>query len=198
MYDFSKMRFRLSQSLRLLAALFVFATSAHSFAESAGAGSGGRGGPFFEFHFSPLSVFDGDVTGNPIVLGGEGFGFASKSFRLGGGGGGGFVWNPSENVQFGMGFGGVIGEYMVTPWLNVRLLIGGGGYAISKTIVETDTTRTEQKISSGAFLLFHPSIGAEVSVSTFMKLSARIGYFLPNVSRLQSVTLGIHLIFGKS
>lgn len=164
------------------------------FAES---GNSGRGGPYFEFHTSGLSVFDGDISGNPIILGGEGFGFVSKSFRLGGGGGGGFVWTPSNNLGFGLGYGGVIGEYAITSWLAARLMVGGGGYAISKTVVETDTTRTEQKISSGAFLLFHPSIGAEVNLQGWLKLGFRMGYFLPNVSKLQSFTFGIALIFGK-
>jgi hypothetical protein len=166
------------------------------FAESA-ASQGGRGGPFVELHTASLSNFDSDVNGYPIILGGYGFGFTAKNFRLGGGGGGGFVWNPSNNVQFGLGFGGVVGEYVITSWLAARLLIGGGGYAVSKVLLETDTQKTEQKVNSGGFLLFQPSISAEVPIQSWIKIGGSVGYFLPNVSKLQSLSLSLMLIFGK-
>jgi len=181
----------------LIGVVFALIQGSLAYAEGGGAGNGGRGGPFVQLHTASLAEFDSEIQGYPIILGGAGFGLTTKSFRLGGGGGGGFVWNPSNNVQFGLGFGGVVGEYAITPWLSVRLMIGGGGYALSKIVSESDTQRTERKIASGGFLLFHPSVSAEVQVQSWLKLGGSVGYFLPNVSRLQSLTIGLQLIFGK-
>lgn len=163
----------------------------------AGAGGSGRGGPFVEYHFSSMSNFDPSISGNPIFLGGVGFGFAAKNFRLGGGGAGGFLWNPSGNVQFGTGYGGVVGEYTLAPWLNARLLIGGGGYAVAKVLTDTDTTTTLQKLGSGGFVLFYPSVSAEFPLDANIKVAVNAGYFLPNITQLESFTVGINFLFGK-
>lgn len=159
---------------------------------------GGRGGPFIQYHSNSLSSFDPTVSGSPMVIGGVGFGWATKSFRLGGGGGGGFLWNASDNLTFGMGYGGVIGEYVIAPnWLNGRLLIGGGGYSVAKITSQSDSQVNFQKLSSGGFIVFHPSISAEVKIHNWMQLAANFGYFLPNIGRLQSFTMGINVMFGK-
>ncbi len=175
-------------SLALLAIPSYAATSALG---------GGRGGPFFEYHAGSLSSFDPSISGNPVVIGGVGYGFASKVFRIGGGGGGGFLWNANDNVNFGLGYGGAIGEYVIAPWLSGRLMIGGGGYSVSRVLSQTDSTTVVQKIDSGGFLLFYPSVLAEVNLSGWVNMAINVGYFLPNVSKLQSFTMGIHLIFGK-
>lgn len=165
------------------------------FSESMG---GGRGGPFLDYHSSSLGSFDSGIAGSPIVIGGAGFGWATKNFRIGGGGGGGFLWNATDNVTFGMGYGGVVGEYTIAPpWLNARLMIGGGGYSIAKITSQTDTQQTFQRLSSGGFILFHPQICAEIKVHSWAYLSAMLGYFLPNVGRLQSFTIGVNIMFGK-
>ena len=159
---------------------------------------GGRGGPFIDYHSGSLSAFDSGVAGSPIVIGGVGFGWATKSFRIGGGGGGGFLWNATDNVTFGMGYGGVVGEYTIAaPWLSARLMIGGGGYSVAKVTTQTDTQQTFQRLSSGGFILFHPQLSAEVRVHSWAYLSAMIGYFLPNVGRLHSFTFGFNIMFGK-
>jgi len=132
-----------------------------------------------------------------VVIGGVGFGYASKTFRIGGGGGGGFLWQGSENANFGLGYGGAIGEYTVTEWLNARLLVGGGGYSIARVLSETNSQSTVQKISSGGFVLFYPSLVAEVKLQGWVYLAFNLGYFLPNISKLQSLTLGLNLMFGK-
>jgi hypothetical protein len=165
------------------------------FAEALG---GGRGGPFIDFHNASLENFDVGVAGSPVVIGGVGFGWATKAFRIGGGGGGGFLWNATDNVTFGMGYGGVVGEYTISPpWLSARLMIGGGGYSIAKITSQSDTQQTVQKLSSGGFILFHPQINMEVKVGGMAYLSGMIGYFLPNVGRLHSFTMGVNIMFGK-
>jgi len=158
---------------------------------------GGRGGPFLEYHSSSLSKFDPTLVGNPVVIGGAGYGFASKVFRIGGGGGGGFLWDAGDSVNFGMGYGGAIGEYQISTWLTARLMIGGGGYSIAKVLTETDTTRVVEKVSSGGFLFFYPSLAAEMPLDGWVNIAFHLGYFLPNVSKLHSFTVGIHLVFGK-
>lgn len=160
-------------------------------------GSGGMGGFFIQLHTRSLSSFDAQMDGNPLVVGGLGFGMAGKNFRIGGGGGGGFLMNASENVHFGMGFGGVIGEYLVTRWLSGRLLIGGGGYGVAKVISETDTDTLVRKISTGGFILFFPSINFEIPLGRGVKLMANIGYFMPSVKRMDSVAVSASLLFGK-
>jgi hypothetical protein len=200
------MSYALPRPPRSLALLFYavlclagcLATTKSAIAESTvGATVGGKGGPFIEYHFNPLSAFDPALTGNPITIGGVGFGYAAKNFRLGGGGAGGFLWNPSDNIQFGMGYGGAVGEYVLSSWLAARLLIGGGGFAVAKVISETDTTRTLQKLNSGGFVLFYPSMVAEIPIHPWLKLGVNLGYFLPNISKLQSFTMGFNVLFGK-
>ena len=83
---------------------FLFLTSV-SFAETLG---GGKGGPFIQYNNASLTNFDKAISGNPLIIGGIGFGWASKTFRIGGGGGGGFLWSGSESAQFGIGFGGMV------------------------------------------------------------------------------------------
>lgn len=195
------MRSTLSLSFRyalfcLVLGLAIRSTTARAEAGAGGGGSG-RGGPFVEYHFSSMSNFDPSIAGNPIFIGGVGFGFAAKNFRLGGGGAGGFLWNPSGNVQFGTGYGGVVGEYTLAPWLNARLLIGGGGYAVAKVISDTDTTTTLQKLGSGGFVLFYPSVSAEFPLDANIKVAVNAGYFLPNITQLESFTCGINFLFGK-
>jgi len=168
-----------------------------SFRAEAAATGAGRGGPYFEFHTGSLAAFDPTISGNAFVVGGVGYGAAGKTFRLGGAGGGGFLWDSSVDVDFGMGYGGVIGEYVVTKWLNVQMIIGGGGYSIAKVTEQTETTTTLEKISSGGFVLFYPSITFEVNIKKFLTLAGKVGYFLPDDSRLHTLTLGMSLMLGK-
>ena len=159
---------------------------------------GGRGGPFIDYHAGSLESFDVGVSGSPVVIGGMGFGWATKSFRVGGGGGRGFLWNATDNVTFGMGYGGVVGEYTISPpWLSARLMVGRGGYSIAKITSQSDTQQTVQKLSSGGFILFHPQINMEVKVGGMASLSCMMGYFLPNVGKLHSFTIGFNIMFGK-
>ena len=160
-------------------------------------GFGGRGGPFISYHSNPVTGFDAEVTGNPVFIGGMGFGQINKQIRLGGGGAASFLLGPSENVHFGLGYGGAVGEYVFTPWLSARLMIGGGGYAVAKVVSETETQRVVQKLSSGGFILFYPSLTAELPLYNWLRLGMNLGYFLPNVGRLQSVTFGVSVMFGK-
>lgn len=187
------MNFQITLGALLL--LFVATICSQTYAESGS--SGGRGGAFVQMHTNPLSAFDPEMKGTPLVVGGEGFAPLGKGFRIGGGGGGGFLWNASNNSQFAMGFGGLMGDYDANHWLSFRIILGGGGYAVSKTISDTNSLTTEQKLGSGGFLLVAASVGAEVSISSGSKLGFRLGYFLPNVQHLQSLTLGVHLSFGK-
>ncbi len=182
--------------MRFLTAMaFLCCLSSILIAENLG---GGRGGPFLEYHARSLSVFDTSVSGTPAVIGGVGFGWATRSFRLGGGGGGGFLWNGSDNVEFGMGYGGLVGEYAIAPWLTGRLMIGGGGYSVSKVTSESDSSRTFQKLDSGGFILFHPSLMADIKIHSWCMIAVNLGYFLPNVGKLQSATLGFNLLFGAN
>lgn len=181
-------------SLFTLAAVVFFMPKV-IFGEALG---GGRGGPFIDYHAASLENFDMGVAGSPVVIGGVGFGWATKAFRVGGGGGGGFLWNATDNVTFGMGYGGVVGEYTISPpWLSCRLMIGGGGYSIAKITSQSDTQQTVQKLSSGGFILFHPQVNMEVKVGGMAYMSAMMGYFLPNVGRLHSFTFGVNIMFGK-
>lgn len=160
--------------------------------------SSGRGGPYMEYHSSSLGSFDSELVGNTVFLGGVGYGAAGKEFRIGGGGAAGFVWDGGSNIDYGVGYGGIVGEYEVSPWLNVGLMVGAGGYSISKIIAQTNSQVTFQKIASGAFVLFYPTVTAEVKLKKgWLSLGAKVGYFLPNESRLHSFTLGITLLFGK-
>lgn len=168
-----------------------------SYAETSTSG-GGRGGPFIEYHANPLSRFDSGVSGSPVVIGGIGYAWVTPKFRLGGGGGGGFLWNGSDNLSFGLGYGGVVGEYVIGSWFNARLLIGGGGYSISKVTFETDSNRIVQKINSGGFIVFHPSVNAELKIYSWASLALTAGYFLPNVGKLHSFTAGVNLMFGTT
>ena len=158
---------------------------------------GGKGGPFVQYNNKSLSSFDSAMSGNPVVIGGIGFGWASKTFRVGGGGGGGFLWSGNESAQFGIGYGGIVGEYIISEWLMGRMMIGGGGYAVSKVISETDTTVQVQKIASGGFILFHPQIVADLKIGQWASLGFSIGYFLPNVAKLQSPSFSVQLTFGR-
>lgn len=166
-----------------------------AFAESVG---GGRGGPFLQYHTASLAQFDGEIKGNPVVVGGMGFGFSSRTFRVGGAGGAGFLWGPSDNVQFGMGYGGIIGEFIIVPWLSARMLVGGGGYAVSKVAADTPSQQTLDKLGSGGFFLFHPGVNADITLNNMMKLGISAGYFLPNIGELQSFTLTFCLSFGRT
>lgn len=161
-----------------------------------GSAGGGRGGPFIEYHFNSLMNFDAGVSGNVLVIGGIGYAWATKKFRLGGAGGGGFLWNGSDNLSFGMGYGGIVGEYAIAPWFNARLLIGGGGYSVAKVTFETDSSRIVQKIDSGGFIAFHPSVNADIKIYSWASLALTAGYFLPNVGKLHSFTAGVNLVFG--
>ncbi len=154
------------------------------------------GGPFFEYHVAPLSSFSPNLSGNAVVIGGVGYGTLGKNFRIGGGGGGGFVWDASLEVEFGMGYGGVIGEYSITNWMKVNMLIGGGGYSLARILSKTESTTTLEKIASGGFVLFYPGISFEIEVKKFLFLSTKIGYFLPGDARLHSFTLGFTLLIG--
>lgn len=158
---------------------------------------GGKGGPFVQYNGTSLSNFDSAITGNPMIIGGMGFGWASKTFRVGGGGGGGFLWSGSESAQFGIGYGGVIGEYIISDWLLARMLIGGGGYAVSRVVSETDTILQIQKISSGGFILFHPQLVADIKISQWASLGLSLGYFMPNIAKLHSPSFTIQLMFGR-
>ncbi|NBX77243.1 MAG: hypothetical protein EBQ92_11860 [Proteobacteria bacterium] len=158
---------------------------------------GGKGGPFIQYNNASLANFDKSIAGNPLIIGGIGFGWASKTFRVGGGGGGGFLWSGSESAQFGIGYGGMVGEYIISEWLMARLMIGGGGFSVSKIISETDSTLQVQRISSGGFLLFHPQVVADIKIGQWASLGFSIGYFLPNVGRLQSPSFSIQLMFGR-
>ncbi len=157
----------------------------------------GRGGPFIQFHVKPLSAFDPLLSGNIMVVGGKGMGSITKNFRLGGGGGGGFAWGAGDNVSFGMGYGGVVSEYSITSWLTAGMMVGGGGFAVSRVTSETITSTTYDKISSGGFVLFYPSVEMEIRLRNSMTLVGTLGYFLPTNSRLHSATIGISLLMGK-
>jgi len=174
--------------------LFFSLLTSIGFAETLG---GGKGGPFIQYNSTQLSNFDSTISGNPMIIGGMGFGWASKSFRVGGGGGGGFLWSGTESAQFGIGYGGIIGEYIISDWLLTRLLVGGGGYAVSKIISETDATLQIQKISSGGFILFHPQIVADIKISQWASLGFSLGYFMPNIAKLHSASFTIQLMFGR-
>lgn len=158
---------------------------------------GGKGGPFIQYNNASLGRFDSEIGGNPLIIGGLGFGWASKKFRVGGGGGGGFLWSGTESAQFGIGYGGMVGEYIIADWLLARMMIGGGGYAVSKIMSETDTTLQVKKISSGGFILFHPQVVADIKIGQWASLGFSIGYFLPNIARLHSPSFSIQLMFGR-
>jgi hypothetical protein len=171
---------------------FVMATSA-----SAETSAGGRGGPFFQIHTTSLNQFDSELRGNPVIIGGVGLGNAGRNLRIGGGGGGAFLLNPSDNVQFGMGYGGIVGGYGIASWLSARLLIGAGGYSVNKITSQTQATITTDRLASGGFFLFYPSVHADIPLTSMMKLNVGIGYFIPNVQRLQSFAVTLGLIFGR-
>lgn len=166
----------------------------HGGAETLG---GGKGGPYIQYNNASLSSFDNEISGNPLIIGGMGFGWASKKFRVGGGGGGGFLWSGSESAQFGIGYGGMVGEYLISDWFLARMLIGGGGFSVSKVVSETVTTLQVEKISSGGFILFHPQVVADIKIGQWASLGFSIGYFLPNVARLHSPSFSIQLMFGR-
>lgn len=132
-----------------------------------------------------------------MVVGGKGVGTLAKNFRLGGAGGGGFAWGAGDNVSFGMGYGGVIAEYSLTSWMSASMLVGGGGFAVSRITSETISTTTYEKISAGGFVLFYPSIDFEVKVRPYISIVGNLGYFLPTNTRLHSVTLGVSVLMGK-
>lgn len=185
-------------SSRHIAARFVLTTAILLIGALARAETtAGRGGPFLQFHMKPLSSFDPLLSGNIMVVGGKGMGNIARNFRLGGGGGGGFAWGAGDNVSFGMGYGGVVGEYSITSWLTAGMLIGGGGYAISRVTSETITSTTYDKIASGGFVLFYPSVEVEIKLRNYMTLIGSLGYFLPTQSRLHSATIGVSVLMGK-
>ena len=184
--------------MRIRAALLLILCIPLSAKAEMSGSSGSRGGPFFEVHLSTVSRFDSSVSGTPVVVGGEGFASVAKNFRLGGGGGGGFLWGSSDNALFGLGYGGIIGEYAPVSWFNLRFMLGGGGYSVSNVTTQTATTRVETKIGSGGFFLLYPSIGFEIPVGSVLKVATRVGYFFPNVSQLESLTVGLTLILGKN
>lgn len=157
----------------------------------------GRGGIFIEYHLKSIAAFDPLLSGNAMVIGGKGIGASGKNFRLGGAGGGGFAWGAGQNVSFGMGYGGVLTEFSLTPWLTAGMIVGGGGFSVARVTAETDTTTTVSKISSGGFVLFYPSLQAEIKLKGFMTLVGTMGYFLPTNPRLHSVTLGVSILVGK-
>lgn len=181
---------------RKLFFLFIFClVASSSFAETSGSG---KGGPFIQYHSNSVGRFDGDMKGNPVVVGGVGFGYSTKNFRLGGAGGAGFLWGSSNNVQFGLGYGGVVGDLSLASWLSARLLIGGGGYSVAKIADQTIIAQTLSKLNSGGFVLFHPALNADIPLSNMMKLGFSFGYFLPNIGELQSFTLTTSLTFGRN
>lgn len=176
---------------------FLFFLSTFSLSLTAQTLGGGKGGPFIQYNTTSLSVFDSQMDGNPLIIGGIGFGWASKQFRIGGGGGGGFLWSGSESAQFGVGYGGMVGEYIIADWLLARLMIGGGGYSVSRIVSETVSTLQVQRIASGGFLLFHPQVVADIKIGQWASLGFSLGYFIPNVSRLHSLSFSIQLMFGR-
>lgn len=182
--------------MRLFWGVF-FCFSILSISVSAETLGGGKGGPFIQYNTKSLAAFDSQMAGNPLIIGGIGFGWASKKFRIGGGGGGGFLWSGSESAQFGIGYGGMVGEYIIADWLLARMMIGGGGYSVSRIISETATILEVQRIASGGFLMFHPQIVADIKIGQWASLGFSLGYFVPNIARLHSMSFSIQLMFGR-
>jgi hypothetical protein len=144
-----------------------------------------------------VAAFDPAVGGQPVALGGTGFVQVGKNFRLGGGGGGLFLSSASENSQFSMGYGGIIGEYIIAHWFSARLLVGGGGFSVYRITNETELEYTVRKVATGGFFVIQPSVHAELPLTGWMRLVFSLGYFMPNLTRLESTTLGFNLLFGK-
>lgn len=174
--------------------LFILLFNAPSFGLSP---RGAGGGPFLEYHLRDLSAFDPTVSGNPVVMGGMGLTPVGRQFLLGGGGGASFLLGGSSTVQFGMGYGGMIGVFQFASYLSARVLVGGGGFALVEVLSESETQRVVRKISSGGFIVFHPTLDFDFSLMRTTQCALSLGYFLPSVSDLAGVTISLRIQFGR-
>jgi hypothetical protein len=148
---------------------------------------GGRGSVFINYHPSQLSTFATAPGATMVMIGGNGMADLFGGLRLGGGGASGFIVTSPGTLYMGMGYGGIVADYRLATWLSVQCLLGAGGFSLSNAA---------GNIASGGFILLHPTLTAEISITPKSKLGIILGYFLPNEVRLTSATLGVSWIFG--
>ncbi len=165
---------------------------------------GGFGGPMMNFatlngDFAFYSgggggaIFDGR-----FFIGGFGMGLSTDHvFDLNQGN------NPLDDYYAEIGMGGLWLGYIHKPTklvhLNFSLPLGGGGLGFSSV----DNSGQDANISDGFFML-NPTIGAELNVVSFMKVSLNAGYMIftginnsvLSASQLNSPNVMLALKFG--
>lgn len=133
---------------------------------------GGFGGPMIQ-----MAAIDGDFA---LYNGGGGAAIINGKFFVGG-----FGMSVSnqhlfdyQNVshELDLGYGGLWLGYIYRPTklvhLNFSLPLGGGGLNLNNVLTNQDA------FADDSFFLINPSIGAELNLTTWMKVALNAGYLL--------------------
>jgi len=179
--------------------------------------SGGYGAPEFRF---------GNVNGNmSLLFGGRGGWVIGNKFVLGGGGYGMTSNNILDNNQLlegdstqlklGMGYGGLMLEYILNPHkafhLSFPVIIGAGGASVSNKIYDPHNNANYEDwtnyniVESSGYFIVEPGINVDINVIKFMRISAGVNYrFITgtnleriNDSDLSGVSFNFGIKFGK-
>ncbi|MBI4208983.1 MAG: hypothetical protein HY538_04675 [Deltaproteobacteria bacterium] len=131
------------------------------------------------------------LSDNIITIGGRGYGTLNRHFRIGGGGYGAFPKSEegsrggtTTQLKFGMGYGGVILDYVFqwrrTEWA-LGGLMGGGGYNLQ--LNGPSTTNFDEKIRGGFFVL-QPHMGVLYKINRWAGVEFEASYFWTNMGDL--------------
>lgn len=137
-----------------------------------------KGGPALK-----ALVSDGNVG---LLFGGQGAGYVTESFYLGGAGyGGGFTSGKTFNG--GMGYGGMLvgTEHKLADrtLLDLNLLVGGGGGNIT------------EKGGGGSFVL-EPNVSVSQLFGGGYRGTLSLGYlYMPSANHFSGATVGLSLAF---
>jgi hypothetical protein len=175
-------------------------------------GAGGFSVAVYQPDFGPINEalrsIDMPELDKPVfVYGGQGFGYISERFAIGGGGFGGFATvNDLENgyartARFNIGWGGIILEYRLLELSRVDILAGGilgwGGVSLhlqkNLSPVSWDEiwenyeaiADTAQNISSDlthSFFVLQPRLGVRVYLTEWMALGGSVEFPVSNLS----------------
>lgn len=134
----------------------------------------------------------GWIIGHQFVLGGAGYGLATNNTfdhtenLLDGNDN--MVNDSIRSLKIGMGYGGVLIEYILMPQKPVHfsfpLIIGAGGANVGSNINNQTTNGTSQNwtsyesVESSSFFIVEPGVNVELNLTKFMRLSCGANYRL--------------------
>jgi len=168
--------------------------------------SGGYGAP--ELKVGPVngetSLFVGGrgscIKGNKFVLGGTGYRLVSNNTYLEGPADKpiGVGADSTRTIDIGMGYGGLLLEYILFPksavHLSFPLIIGAGGSTLNAKKYQDDSNLNPNEwalydyVESSGFFLLEPGINVELNMAKFFRLSAGANYRYISGTNLQRLS----------